>query len=98
MSVRVRLRAEAEQDLYEAALWYEAQRESLGGEFLDEALSVLAKVSESPLAYPELHRGARRALLDRFPFGVFFRLEETEAIVIAVMHGSRDPMRWKGRT
>ena len=97
MTLEVRLRPEAELDLADAALWYEEQRPGLGHQFLDEALSVLSTISESPLMYPMVHRNTRRALARRFPFGVYFRVEATTVVVVAIMHGSRNPHRWKSR-
>ncbi|MDY0067605.1 MAG: hypothetical protein RBS02_14610 [Steroidobacteraceae bacterium] len=61
----VRLREEADRDLAEAASWYERQREGLGHEFLDEALSTFQLVAEQPLTYPVVHRATRRALMTR---------------------------------
>jgi len=98
MNCRIFLRPEAEQDLYDAASWYETHRSELGHRFLDEALAAFASIAESPLQYPELRRGIRRKLLKRFPFAVFFRVNEGVIVIIAVMHGSRDPKKWKDRT
>lgn len=75
MKRNVRLREEADRDLAAAASWYERQREGLGHEFLDEALSAFQLISEQPLTYPVVHRSTRRALMTRFPFGIFFRVE-----------------------
>jgi toxin ParE1/3/4 len=94
----VRLREEADRDLAAAASWYEQQREGLGHEFLDEALSAFQLVSEQPLTYPVVHRNTRRALMTRFPFGIYFRVEQSQIVVVAVVHGSRHPRRWQGRT
>jgi plasmid stabilization system protein ParE len=98
MKLTVRLREEADQDLATAASWYERQREGLGHEFLDEALSTFGAIAEQPLAYPLVHRNTRRALMRRFPFGVYFRLDDSNVVVVAVMHGSRHPRRWRSRT
>lgn len=98
MTVNLRLRPESEQDLADAAIWYEEQREELGNQFLDETLSVFSVISETPLLFPTVHRNIRRALLHRFPFGVYYRVESDEIVVLAVMHGSRNPRRWKSRT
>lgn len=62
MTVEVRLRPEAEQDLADAATWYEGQREGLGQEFLDEAAATFSAIAERPLMCAVVHRGARRAL------------------------------------
>jgi plasmid stabilization system protein ParE len=97
MTVAVRLRPEAEQDLADAAAWYEEQLPGLGNRFLDEVLSTFSAIAEAPHRYPMLHRDTRRALIHRFPFGVYFRVESTAIVVLAVMHGSRNPRRWKTR-
>lgn len=98
MKRTVRLREEADRDLAAAASWYEQQRRGLGHEFLDEALTTFRAIAERPLIYPLVHRATRRALMQRFPFGVYFRVENSNVVVVAVMHGSRHPRRWHGRT
>ena len=98
MTLEVRLRPEAEQDLADAAAWYEEQRQGLGHEFLDEVLAMLSSIAETPLMLPHVHRNTRRAIIHRFPFGVYFRVEDATIVVVAVMHGSRNPRRWKNRT
>lgn len=98
MSLRLRIRPEAEHDLEDAAIWYEEQRSGLGQEFLDEILQCMQRVTEHPELYSMLYRNTRRALARRFPFGVFYRVEERFIVVVAVMHGSRDLQRWKQRT
>ncbi len=97
MTHEVRLRAEAEGDLAEAGSWYEEQQEGLGQQFLDEALVALESIGAKPMLYPSVGRNTRRAVMRRFPFGVYYRVEESLIVVIAVMHGSRDPKRWKSR-
>lgn len=98
MILEVRLRPEAELDLADAALWYEEQQLELGHNFLDEVLSVLSTIAERLLMYPLLHRSTRRAIIRRFPFGIYYRVETTSVVVVAVMHGSRNPLRWKSRS
>ncbi|MGF1613826.1 MAG: type II toxin-antitoxin system RelE/ParE family toxin [Gammaproteobacteria bacterium] len=98
MKHTVRVRKPAQHDIEDAARWYESQREGLGSQFLDEIEQAFVKISESPLIYPEVHRETRRAVLQRFPFGVFFRISGNTVSVVAVMHSSRDPNQWKTRT
>ena len=50
MTFKVRIRPEAEQDMSEAASWYEKHQRGLGQEFLDEALAVFMRLGETPLA------------------------------------------------
>lgn len=98
MSLRVRLRREAECDVEEAAQWYERQREGLGQLFLDEVLRTLQGISEQPEFYPLVHRSTRRALIHKFPFGIYYRVHQEVVVVVAVMHGSRHPRRWQRGT
>ena len=94
----VHLRPEGRADIAEAARWYEEQRVGLGSEFLDEVLRTPSMVEETPELYPLMHGEIRRALTRRFPFGIFYVTEGSDQVVLAVMHGSRDPARWQRRT
>ena len=97
MTFEVRIRPEADQDLAEAASWYERQQRGLGQEFLDEALAVFMRLAETPLAFELIHRFARRALLRRFPFAVFYTFEDGVVLAVGILHGSRHPRHWMRR-
>lgn len=97
MTREVRLREEADRDLTEAALWYELHGAGLGHQFLDETLRVLASIADHPFMYPLVWRETRRALMNRFPFGIYFRMSDETIVVVAVMHGSRNPRNWRNR-
>ncbi|MCI5122554.1 MAG: type II toxin-antitoxin system RelE/ParE family toxin [Candidatus Electrothrix sp. AUS4] len=97
MNNTVHLQPDAEIDIEEAAAWYELQRKRLGHEFLDEVLSTFSQIEDNPYIYPVVYRNIRRAVMSRFPFAVYYLLNEEAAVVIAVMHGSRHPARWRKR-
>jgi len=97
MSRTLRVTPEAEVDIFQAALWYESERSALGSEFMLAVREMLARVEKLPLRFPEVAPGIRRGMLPRFPFGVFFALEEHGPTVVAVMHLHRDPSRWTRR-
>jgi len=98
MTLEVRLRPEAEEDLSDAAVWYEEQLPGLGHRFLNEVLVALSSIAAAPVMHPIIHRNTRRALIQRFPFGIYYQADSTTIVVLAIMHGSRDPRRWKIRT
>jgi plasmid stabilization system protein ParE len=91
-------RPAAAADVEDAYLWYEGQRPGLGDEFLEAVESSIEFVQSHPQAWPVVHRDTRRALLHRFPHGLFYRLYEQQIVVVACMHASRDPRRWQSRT
>lgn len=97
MKSPLRVRPEAARDIEEAASWYEQQRYGLGHEFLDEVLKTYTRIVDQPVLFPTVHRKTRRALIHRFPFGVYYRAEEFFIVVIAVWHGRRNPQHWKRR-
>lgn len=98
MTLTIRLRPEADQDLMDAAVWYEEQQRGLGNRFLDEVVSAFSAISEAPRMFPSVHRNTRRTLIRHFPFGVYYRIESNDIVVVAVMHASRHPRRWKSRS
>jgi len=94
----VHFRPDAETDITEASAWYETQRFGLGSDFLDEILATCNGIAKNPQMYPLVHRATRRAVIDKFPFGIYYRIENGLVTIIAVMHGSRDPNNWRNRT
>jgi plasmid stabilization system protein ParE len=88
----------AEADVLDAALWYEQRSPGLGREFLRAVDAALAEIAAMPERYPIVCGEARRALLRRFPYGVYFVLTPGLVSVIACMHARRDPRRWQERT
>lgn len=93
----VRLLPKAECDIMEAVEWYDAEREGLGVQFEEYVTSTLDRIRENPSLFPVHHQGARRALVDTFPYGVLFVESAGEVLVVAFLHLHRDPNIWKSR-
>jgi plasmid stabilization system protein ParE len=97
------VRPEAEADIEDAYVWYEGRSPGLGDRFLGAVDETMELVRGAPARFPEKHRepdfSIRRALVDGFPYGVFFIWNETidATSVIACMHARRDPRRWLQR-
>jgi plasmid stabilization system protein ParE len=77
--------------------WYESQGQGLGGEFRQAVDNAIALIADSPLAYPERYRGARRVLLRRFPYVLWYRPFEDFVVILACVHGKRDPREIRAR-
>ena len=97
MSFALTIRPEAETDLAEACRWYEERRHDLGSESPISVEATLESIQRHPQSFPVVHSQIRRALLRRFPYGVFYVVEEHAVAVLAVFHASRDPNRWQNR-
>src|SRR5213592_3798708 len=98
MTRRWIVRPLAQADLDDAATWYESQQSGLGSRFLDAVDHVLNRVRETPLQFPSVSAGVRRALLQTFPYAVYFRDTEQGVVILAVLHLHRDPRVWRGRS
>ena len=59
---------------------------------------VIDRMSDNPRQFPVVFKNVRRALLRRFPYSLFFVIEDNALIVIACFHASRDPSHWQKRT
>jgi plasmid stabilization system protein ParE len=90
-------RPQADQEVQSARQWYEGQRPGLGIEFANAIDEVVERISSNPLAFPIVHSETRRAVVRRFPYGIYFRVLEDQIVVTAVMHGRRHPRRWQAR-
>jgi plasmid stabilization system protein ParE len=56
-------------------------------------VDTVERIAEAPLKYTAVEKGRRRAGVRRFPYGLFFLVEETRIVVIACFHGRRNPKR-----
>lgn len=80
-------------DLQGAYDWYEDELPAIGSEFREEFRAAYKKLCSSPLLYAVRFSGMRRINLDRFPYGVFYTVDDNEIRVLAVLHGSRETRR-----
>ena len=95
MSYKLILRQEAERDLAGTYNWYNEKVPGLGSDFLAVVERALESIQENPARFPIIYREVRRALINRFPYGLFFLLEEERVVVLGVMHTARDPAKWR---
>jgi plasmid stabilization system protein ParE len=93
---RVRFRPEAAGEALETRQWYEHRQPGLGTAFRRALDTVVEKIAENPSRFRRVHGETRRALLDRFPYAVYFRFNDEEVIVLAV-HGRQHPRNWQRR-
>jgi plasmid stabilization system protein ParE len=90
-------RAEARDELEDAYNWYEDQKATLGEDFLGCVNSTLDRIEQRPETYGVVFQDFRRAVVNRFPYAIYYRIISSRIIVIAVVHGKRDPKTWQSR-
>jgi plasmid stabilization system protein ParE len=88
--------AQAELEL--AWAWYDERSERAAARFLDVMDHLVEQVGEAPRQFPVVRGDIRRALAGRrFPYALFFRIDDQRVVVIACFHLSRDPREWQRR-
>jgi len=101
MSWRVELRPEVEQDVAEAAGWYERRQPGLGAEFVEEVIGVWEALAENPYLNSRRHptKNVRWRYPNRFPYRVIYEVLENAQLVVvaAVLHAARDDRHWQQR-
>ena len=94
MAFRLKFSARSLREIGEAREWYESQCSGLGSEFIAAIELQLRRLEQAPLLYAEVLPGIRRALLPRFPYGLFYALRDDLVHVLAVLHDACNPGRW----
>ena len=87
----------AEEEMTEAALFYEAASSQLGSDFLDDVQRAVDRLRKFPQAGEAIPPDLRRTLLHRFPFSLVYSIEDNVIVVIAVAHQGRRPGYWQSR-
>lgn len=97
MNYPVVVRRQAEADMAAAASWYNGQNPGLGTEYLRSVDVCIASISRNPAMYATVYRTVKRALLRRFPYGIFYIITNETIVIIACLHGKQSPSRLKSR-
>lgn len=89
---------QARGELRKAARHYGLESPTLRIAFLEEIDAALAQLLAYPESAPVVRGTIRRMLLRRFPYSLLYTLRPGEIRILAVMHQSRRPFYWWGRT
>jgi len=95
--MKFRILSCAEQELAEAADYYNAQCPGLGYDMAAEVKKTFQRIIDFPTTWPLISDRVRRCIVHRFPYGVLYQQREEEILVVAVMHMKRDPRSWQNR-
>ena len=97
MTLPIVLSVEAQTDFDATFDWYERQRAGLGIDFASRVDAALDLIASSPESFPLRAENVRRALVRRFSYAVYFRPEDDQIVVLAIVHTSRDASAWQSR-
>ncbi len=88
--MKVEILDEAQQDLIDGFRFYEKQSDGIGDYFLDSLFSDIDSL-QIYAGIHAVHASYRRLLSKRFPFAIYYRIEDDVTRVRAVLDCRRDP-------
>jgi len=88
---------EAEDEITEAAIWYDERASILRENFLRSTAEAMSAIERDPEHYQKIFGKMRRIMVKGFPYGLFYVATDEQVTVLACFHSSRDPKRWQGR-
>jgi plasmid stabilization system protein ParE len=88
---------EAEGEFREAFLWYFARSPIAADAFRCQVLEAIDGLADRADMWPTDEDGFHFHVLDRFPYTVWYDVNESLATIIAIAHQHRRPNYWKTR-
>jgi len=95
--MKLKLLTAAKSDVADAIAYYNTKKPGLGSEFAGEVRKAIERILQFPKAWVSVSANVRRCQINRFPYGVFYSLMGETVIVVAVLHGRREPRVWQAR-
>jgi plasmid stabilization system protein ParE len=97
MTRKVSINEAAENEINEAADFYDLESPGLGSVFLDEIDFSIKRILQFPDSSPILKGRVRMMVLRKFPYSVAYSVLPLEIRLLAVAHQKRRPFYWRNR-
>ena len=97
MTLSIVFRFAAQADYADAARWYEDRAPGIGYRFVSRVEDALTLIQESPRRVGTIHLDIRRARVRNFPYFIYYLVEDSRIVVLAILHARRNPKTWRRR-
>jgi plasmid stabilization system protein ParE len=97
MTLKLVVEPSVEADIAAARVWLQERSPTAAIRFARAVRNSLLLIAQNPHQYQVVFGRYRRAMVRPFPYGLIYTVTKTEIIVIACMHGRRDPGTWQDR-
>jgi len=89
----------AQMDIDEALDYYKDISAELNKSLYENIQKAIADIKINPLLFQKInkHRLYRKINVDRFPYKIVYRVDQTELVIVAFAHHKRKPNYWKTR-
>jgi plasmid stabilization system protein ParE len=91
MDYRIEIRTLAAREIIAAYDWYEAQREGLGAEFLQELDHFYNSLVQNPFTHSFYSEPIRQGKIRRFPYVVVYDVFDNKIVIFSVFMTRQSP-------
>lgn len=81
----------ARDEIEDAREYYNLQQNSLGDTFKNDVRQSIKNIIELPNLYPNITDDMKRCVLHRFPYSIFYFIENDTIVILSVAHQHRKP-------
>jgi len=78
-------------ELEEGKAYYNLQKAALGDEFEETIRNSIEEIFKSPYLYPVIAAPAHRKVISRFPYNIFYRVDDDAIAILSIAHQHRKP-------
>ncbi len=91
--MKIRYHVLARQDVLNILEYYERETDhQIAVKFFSELEHCIRRIANNPSSFPEIAKGIRRCLLNRFPYQINFEIVSlAEVKILVVKHQRREP-------
>lgn len=91
--MKVRYHALARQDVLKILKYYEREADpEIAVKFFAELEHCIRRIAKSPNSFPEISKGVRRCLLNRFPYQINYEIISLREVkILVIKHQRRNP-------
>jgi len=78
-------------ELNESQSYYNLQKVELGDEFVHHIKNNIDAIFEAPYLYPVVITPVHRKVISRFPYNIFYRVDDKAIVILSISHQHRKP-------
>ena len=87
----------AKSELEDAVKYYNLQLPSLGDRYKSELKATIKRVAIFPTAFLEVKPEIRRCIMHKFPYNIYYSIQNNIILILAIAHQHRKPDYWIDR-
>ncbi len=94
MTYQLKISSYAKEQINNAADWFEKEKEGLGALFIKDLFKSMDDIHLNPFLFQKRYKSYRIKFLDKFSFGIHYKIEGKTIFVMAVFHTAQSDDNW----